>query len=193
MNQQLLLALLLSLFFGIIQVNAQRFQAGFVGGFNLSELEGEDNISSFFGLNTGLVATAKIGEIWSLSTEFLFTKSADYLHPAYYPPADYGKVRLNYLEVPVYLSILTYKRDNYFQKHFSLGISYARLLAITAEDKTGNDLSNQIIWNNKSTLVGHLKVAHYFNPQVGVDFRASLTNKDAYWAWTLAFRAIYLL
>lgn len=191
MNTKLYL-LLFFLIFQCAYAQAQRFQAGGVFGVNFSELQGGE-VSGQVGLNLGLLAKAKLNDRCYLSTEILYSQAGDYILPVFYPPADYGKIRLNYLEIPVYLSALAYQKDNCFQKHFSLGVSYLQLLSHRIETKSEINLSEQIIWERKNTLVGHLGVAHYFNSNLGLGFRASLAKNQIYWAWTLTLRMIYII
>lgn len=186
---------LFTIFFVSIFLNnitAQRFQGGLIGGVNLSELSGDD-ISSYVGLHTGITAKAKIGRNWLFSTEMLYSQAGEYVLPEYYPPANYGRIRLNYLEVPIYFSALAFDQGNYFQKHFNFGISYARLLNYKAEDVNGIDLTEQLIYKKKNTILGFIGVSHYFNENLGLDFRGALAKNSNTWAWTLSFRAIYLL
>ena len=174
------------------KVSAQRFQLGLVGGINLSELEGED-ISSNFGLNTGLKIKTAISEGWALSTELLYSQAGEYVIPVYYPPVNYGKIRLDYLEIPLSISRQFYPKEGYFEKQFSLGLSYVQLVHYKAADAFGTDVTPQIIWDQKTNLIGHLGISHFFNKQTALNFRAALGKNDNVWAWTLAFRGIYFI
>lgn len=171
---------------------AQRFQLGIVGGINLSELEGDD-ISSNFGLNTGLKIKTSISEGWALSTELLYSQAGEYVLPTYYPPVNYGKIRLDYLEIPLAISRQFYPMDDYYQKQFSLGVSYVQLVNYKAADAFGTDVTQQIIWDKKTNLIGHLGISHFFNKQTVLNFRAALGKNENAWSWTLAFRGIYFI
>lgn len=186
----------LFLFFFVLlithKVSAQRFQLGLVGGINLSELEGDD-ISSNFGLNTGFKIKTTISEGWALSTELLYSQAGEYVLPVYYPPVSYGKIRLDYLEIPLSISRQFYPKEGYYEKQFSLGLSYVQLINYKAADAFGTDVTPQIIWDQKTNLIGHLGISHFFNEQTALNFRAALGKNDNAWAWTLAFRGVYFI
>ena len=57
------------------QASAQTFSAMLVGGFNLSQIDG-DKLGGFnkIGFNTGARVSAKLSDRWSLSTEFLYSQ-----------------------------------------------------------------------------------------------------------------------
>lgn len=174
------------------RVEAQRFQLGIVGGLNLSELEGED-ISSNFGLNTGLKVKTSISKEWSLSTELLYSQAGEYVIPIYYPPVNYGKIRLDYLEIPLSISKQFFPKEDYYEKQFSLGVSYVQLINYKAADAFGTDVTQQIIWDKKNNIIGHLGISHFFNKQTVLNFRAALGKNENTWSWTLAFRGIYFI
>jgi len=174
------------------RLEAQRFQLGIIGGVNLSELEGED-ISSNFGLNTGLKVKTTISKGWSLSTELLYSQAGEYVLPTYYPPVNYGKIRLDYLEIPLSINRQFYPKDDYYQKQFSLGVSYVQLVNYEAADAFGTDITPQIIWDKKKNIIGHLGISHFFNKKTVLNFRAALGKNENTWSWSLAFRGIYFI
>lgn len=184
--------LLSSIFFITFVAEAQRFNLGIIAGINLSELEGED-ISSNFGLNTGLKIKTSLTESWSISTELLYSQAGEYVLPIYYPPLNYRKIRLNYLEIPFSINKGFYPKSNFNQKQFSLGISYVQLVDTKAIDASGIDVTQQIIWNKKNNIIGHLGISHFFSKKTTINFRAALGKNGNAWSWTLAFRGIYYL
>ncbi len=184
--------ILVFLLFMTLTAAAQRFQLGIVGGINLSELAGED-ISSNFGLNTGLKIKTTISEGWALSTELLYSQAGEYVIPVYYPSVSYGKIRLDYLEIPLSISRQFYPKEDYYEKQFSLGISYVQLVNYQAADAFGIDVTPQIIWDRKTNLIGHLDISHFFNSQTALNFRAALGKNNDAWAWTLTFRGVYYI
>lgn len=180
---------------GITQLNAQVFRAGFVGGINIKKQKSTE-LSNFeglkFGLNTGLVIKGKIAKRLAVSTEMLFTQPGSYIEPESYPNFALSTLWLNYIEVPVYLSFLRNEVDGYYRNHYSIGVSYARLVHVHAISPA-EDFSSQIIWDNKSTIIGHLTIAHYFNHNVGFDLRLSATKNSKSWTFPASLRGIYLL
>jgi len=195
MNQIIKLLFTTLLFLGINHLNAQVFRVGFVGGMNIKKQKSTE-LSNFeglkFGLNTGLVVKGRIAERLAISTELLFTQPGSYIEPESYPNFALSTLWLNYVEVPFYVSFLRNERDDYYRNHYSIGVSYARLVHIHAISSV-EDFSNQIIWNNKSTIVGHLTMAHYLNHHVGFDLRLSATKNSKSWTFPASLRGIYLL
>jgi hypothetical protein len=61
------------------------FNAGVIAGLNFSELEG-NSITDYFGLNAGLIGTARIAKHAQIGVEFLFSQNGEYILPEYYPP-----------------------------------------------------------------------------------------------------------
>ena len=147
--------------------------------------------TSNFGLHTGLKIKTAISEGWALSTELLYSQAGEYVIPVYYPPVNYGKIRLDYLEIPLSISRQFYPKEGYYEKQFSLGLSYVQLVHYKAADAFGMDVTPQIIWDGKTNLIGHLGISHFFNEQTALNFRAALGKNDN--AWALAFRGVYYI
>ncbi|MEM1121939.1 MAG: outer membrane beta-barrel protein [Bacteroidota bacterium] len=171
---------------------AQRFSSGIIVGANLSELAGDD-ISSYIGWHTGLKIATNLSERSSISTEFLFSQAGLYVAPVTYPLVNYGRIRLNYLEIPLYWTYAAFPKADYFQKKFSLGLAYTRLFDHQVVDIYGVNLREEVIWDERTALVGLLGVSHLINRQVEFNFRAALAKNKLDWAWTLTFRGIYNL
>lgn len=174
----------------IAESPAQRFQLGLIAGANLSELAGED-ISSYVGLHTGLKVATNVAPRWDISTELLYSQAGEYVTPTAYPIIDYGKIHLNYLEIPLYMTFLAYPKADYFQKKFSFGLAYTQLLNHKVENFNGVDISDQVVWDKRQAIIGLLGVSHHFNKQMELNFRAALAKNELAWAWTLSFRGIY--
>ncbi len=92
---------------------AQQFQLGVVGGINLSELAGAD-IAGYVGLHTGLKVATNLKTRLELSAELIYSQAGEYVVPIAYPITDFGKIHLNYLEIPLYLTYLGFPIDDYF-------------------------------------------------------------------------------
>lgn len=94
---------LLVVFFLVLLANksyGQKFNAGIIGGLNFSELEGSE-LTDYIGLNLGLIGTMKLSRKHQMGIELLFSQNGEYIIPEYYPKVEYGKIRLNYIEVPI--------------------------------------------------------------------------------------------
>lgn len=118
---------LMSCFSG--NINAQNIQGEFIGGFNLSQVDG-DEVVGFrkIGLNGGVGAALPLGKSWFVSVETLFNQKGAYKK---YPPntnnpnLPYYNLRLNYAEIPL---LIHYNDKD--QVTAGLGISYSRLVSI---------------------------------------------------------------
>ena len=97
---------ILFLLFFLLSLNlvAQRFSAGIVGGMNTSELDAL-GLDSYTGLNIGLVGTAKLKNRFHLSTEILWSQNGDYIIPFQYADIQYDRVRLDFVEIPIQLAL----------------------------------------------------------------------------------------
>lgn len=188
--------LLISIYFLLIvfitKSKAQGFQLGLIGGVNLSELAGSD-IFSYVGLHTGLKVGAHLKTRLNISTELVYSQAGEYVLPISYPITNFGKIHLNYLEIPLYLTYLGFPKEDFFQKKFSFGVAYTQLLSHKVEDILGKNISDQVIWDRRNSVIGLLGVSHHFNKNLELNFRAALGKNEESWAWTLSFRGIYNL
>lgn len=180
------------LFFLSYQATAQRFSIGIIGGINVAEFSNPD-FSNYIGLNTGLKGTLNLGKTWSCSTEFLYSQAGEYVAPIAYASSNIDQIRLDFLEIPFYFSKLAFPKDHYFQKQFSIGFSFVKLINHKIKDDSGKDISDQTIWKQKENVAGHLGVSHYFDPNIELNFRAALSKNEIAWIWTLSLRGIYNL
>lgn len=172
----------------------QRFNAGFVLGLNFSELEGKD-ITDYYGLNTGLIANARLAKHTQISAELLFSQNGEYILPECYPAYEYGKIRLNHIEIPFHIDWLigVFEREKFYDWHINLGFAYTRLLSYKVEDIGKNDVSNQIDYLNKEALLFQIGSSYYFNSRFGFSFKASLPLRVDGLSWTLAARMVYMI
>lgn len=151
---------------------AQRFLGGLVGGFNLSQIDG-DKLAGFnqIGLNAGARVAAIINERWQLSLELLFSQQGSSRTPNDDLSSIYDHIRTNFVEAPVLINFIEWKF------HISGGFSYARLINFTAVDFTGEDISDNQNFNPGifSFIVG---ATFYFNEHSGLNLRWSKYIND---------------
>lgn len=179
------------------QVESDRlFKAGIVGGFNASQLDGDQFRGySKLGAHTGLKiiyqlpSKPKIG----LSTEMLFSmkgSSSDLNFSS--SNNNQVKIKLNYIEIPLLVSYREWKMD------FHTGLSYGRLISSSTSILTTNYLEGDFRKYDLNVLFG---ATYYFNDNMGATFRYSRSfvnavkkevNKDALVGHLLTFRLEYL-
>ncbi len=81
---------------------AQRFIGGAIGGFNFSQIDG-DELAGFhkFGFNVGGYVSAVLAERWQLSMELLFSQQGSKLSSRDGFNAAFDRIHLNFVEVPL--------------------------------------------------------------------------------------------
>ncbi|MFM9983597.1 MAG: outer membrane beta-barrel protein [Flavobacteriales bacterium] len=173
---------------------AKRFNVGGIFGLNFSELEG-NGITDYYGINTGLIGTARLTKHSQLAMELLYSQNGEYVLPTYYPPIEYGRVRLNHIEIPVHFDILIgiFEREKFYDWHLQFGAAYTRLLNYSARDQGKVDVSDQIIYKNKEAMLLQAGTSYQFTKKLSVNFRASLPIRVNGLDWTLAARLCYML
>ena len=175
-----------------LTAEAQRFKGGLVAGFNLSELVGE-GIGHYIGLNTGVRATVTFNEHWQLGTELLFSQKGEYLLPDFYPIEIYKRVSLNYIELPVQAEYSFRMRDEAaLLWTLSAGLAYVQLINHVVEVEGLGDITDDIVFSNRNTILIVGGITAYFNEHVGLNLRAALSTDSDLLEWTLAARAIYM-
>lgn len=116
---------LLSLFM-LSQVQAQKIKGALIGGFNLSQVDG-DEIYGYNkpGLNLGASAIFPFNNYLQLSIENIYNQKGSYQGPQYSLDSLTGEYRLklDYLEVPV---LLHYNDKD--KLIFGLGVSWGRIV-----------------------------------------------------------------
>ena len=186
--------LLLSMFCSDTNGQLARFNAGFVGGLNFSELEGK-SVTDYFGLNAGLIGTARLSKHSQLGLEMLFSQNGEYVLPEYYPAIQYGPVWLNHVEVPVHIDWLigVFERDEYYDWNLNIGLAYARLVGYNIENVEKENVDQQVIYRNRDAVLLQAGTTYHFTKKMGVNFKASLPLRIDGLSWTLAARVIYML
>jgi len=194
MAKSLLFFLLVIL--GSFQAFAQtsRFKAGFVGGLNFAELEGND-LTDYFGLNVGLLGAMRLGNKTQLGVEFLFSQNGEYILPTYYPNIQYGPIQLNHLEIPVYFDWLLsgVRNDKSYSLHLNLGLAYARLMGYKVQSIEKEDISDQIIYTNKEAYLVQAGTTYNLGKKIGLNLKATLPIRKEGLDWTLAARVVYVM
>jgi hypothetical protein len=163
-------------------------------GLNFSELEGNE-ITDYYGLNTGIMGIAKFSKHGQVGMEMLFSQNGEYILPGYYPPLQYGKVRLNHVELPIHVDWLigVFQRDKFYDLNLNIGIAYTRIFSHHIEDLDKNDVSSQIIYENKEAMLLQAGMFYRFSEHLGMNLKASLPMRIDGLSWTLAARMIYYL
>jgi len=121
--------------FGKINIQAQRVQGGIIGGFNLSQVDGDKAFGyKRFGLNSGLTALVPvINENFIFGIETTYSQKGAYQKPQYKDTDSLGneltgeyKLHLNYLEVPF---LFLYNDKDVITA--GGGFSYGRLVSLS--------------------------------------------------------------
>lgn len=195
--------LAISIFIVSNHTQAQTFEAGLIGGINLSQLHG-DGLAGFnqIGLNVGGRVAIQTSERWKWNIDLLFSqkgsnKSADD------PSNFFDSYRLNYAEVPIMVSFLDWLDatgdGDFYKLHFTGGVAIGRLVDFKVIDALGTDVTDLQNFNRFS--VDLIAGATYFiNPHIGINAQYSFATLDvrkekeeqSLAGRTLTFRAIYM-
>lgn len=169
-----------------------RFNAAVVAGLNFAELEGE-KVTDYFGLNAGLLGTARLSKHSQIGVELLFSQNGEYILPESYPQLEYGQVWLNHIEIPVHIDWLigVFQRDKFYDWNLNLGVAYTRLIGHKAKDINDLDVSRQIVYGNKEAYLLQAGTHYQFTRRVGLNLKASLPMRVDGLSWTLAARMMY--
>lgn len=117
--------------------SAQRFGAGVVAGFNMSQIAG-DEMAGFdkFGFVGGLHGTANLVDKLDLNVEFLYSVRGS--RPGVFNPSVDPDINitLKYLDLPVYVTYKDWYDEvkGYHKAYLLGGFSYGRLLNVTTSD-----------------------------------------------------------
>ena len=173
---------------------SSKFNAGFVAGMNFSELEG-NGITDYFGLNAGLLGTARLTKHSQFGMEILFSQNGEYILPEYYPDLQYGPVRLNHVEVPIHIDWLigVFERDKFYDWNLNIGLAYTRLVSYNIENSDKENVNDQIVYGKKDALLLQAGTTYNFTKNMGLNFKASLPIRIEGLSWTLAARLIYMI
>jgi len=158
-------------------LSAQTFSGMLVGGFNLSQVNG-DKLAGYnkLGLNLGARVSARLNDRWHLSTEMLYSQQGASRAVTDDVSSIYDKIRLNFVEVPVMINFKDWKILA------SAGISYNRLINYEVIDNLGTDITELEVY--REDLAGLvIGATYFFSEKWGLNIRwsrhlTSLKDKD---------------
>jgi len=168
--------------------------AGVVAGLNFAELEGE-GITDYFGLNAGIIGTARLSKHSQLGMEILFSQNGEYILPKYYPALQYGQVWLNHVEVPIHIDWLigVFEREKFYDWNLNIGLAYARLISYNVKTIDKENVTDKIVYGNRDVLLLQAGTSYNFTKKLGLNCKASLPIRIEGLSWTLATRLIYMI
>lgn len=184
--------------------HAQTFEAGLIGGINLSQLNG-DNLAGFnqIGLNVGGRVAVQTSERWRWNVDILFSQKGSNKGKDDPQSAPFDSYRLNYVEVPIMISFLDWldqeDEREYYKLHFTAGFSVGQMVDFKVIDVLGQDVSDLQEFNKISVdlIVG---TTYFINPNIGINAQYSFAALDvrkekqaqSLAGRTLTFRTIYM-
>lgn len=136
MRQRLIFLILSFGLFCSYSLLGQRFQGGLIAGFNLTQLDG-DRIAGYnkIGLNVGGKVTTVLTDKWGFTLELLFSQQGSRASAAEISPV-YDAIRLNFVEVPVFLHFQDWKFK------VNAGLTYNRLIDYEVIQIDGADITD---------------------------------------------------
>ena len=138
--------LIIFIFFSLFTVKAQFIKGALTGGFNLSQVDG-DQVFGFrkFGLNLGPSAIIPVKNNFSIVLEVLYSEKGSSQRPVdkYVDSTQEYRLKLNYAEVPL---LIQYADKGGFV--FGAGMSYGRLVSV--KEKQFDHTTQTIKWDNIS-------------------------------------------
>jgi len=185
-------------------INAQTFEAGLLGGINLSQLHG-DGLAGFnqIGINAGGRVAVIPNERWMWSMDLIFSQKGSNKSTDDNPSIEFQSFRLNYTEAALmtsYLDWLEVDSENEFYKlHFHGGLAWGRLLNFKVVDIDDIDISDtEDFSKNMFDLL--LGATFYINKNFGINGQFAYTinnvrkdkNEQSLQGRTLTFRAVYM-
>ena len=205
MKRYIILFLILFQIIVIKKTSAQKevFGIGGIIGINFSLLSFEQPIGNEQsynnnGLVAGICCNADINRHYNVKMEILYSRNGAYINPESVENIQYGKIKLNYIEVPFHFDyyINSYKSTKFLPDWaIEMGGAYANLFSYHIEDIDKNDITKQTVYNYKSVFLFQLGSTVYFFDHFGGNIRFSIPflpaeNKPGL---TTAIRLIYRL
>ena len=171
-----------------------KFNAGIIAGLNFAELEGEE-LMDYYGLNAGIIGTVGVSKHAQLGMELLFSQNGEYILPEFYPQLDYGKIRLNHLEIPIHIDwlIKVFQRDKFYDWNLNLGVAFTRLLGYKAEEMGGFDVTDQVVYGNKTASLLQAGTTYHFSDKIGLNLKASIPIRVEGLNWTVSARMVCMV
>ncbi|NLH51351.1 MAG: PorT family protein [Bacteroidales bacterium] len=181
MKKLFFLSLILLLALCIPRTEAQVFRGILIGGFNLSQVDG-DEIYGFtkLGANIGAGAMLPFNKKWSVTMETVFSQKGSRQAPIYVDTMPDGTVitgqyslRLNYVEVP----LLIHFTDKEVVSA-GAGISYGRLVGVTEKEHgrlvESTTLQNGPYSRDNWEIIGDIKLPLRKNVKINLRYSYSL-------------------
>ncbi len=170
-----------------LQAQFPQFHGGLATGVNFAELEG-DGVTDYAGLNAGLWSSIRFHRHWQAGLGMHYSRNGEYILPDYYPDLDYGQIRLDHIEVPVHIAVLTFcsddgtaskggpskRRPQPCMLSFQWGLAYAYLLRHQVKDAQGFNRSDQVHYGNRDALLMQSGFTVQAHPRLGLRLKASL-------------------
>ncbi len=151
----------------------RRFKGGLVGGFNLSQIEGDDAAGyNKIGLQGGARVAIILKEKMDLGIELLFSQRGSAARNENQGRFAF-KLTLNYIEVPVLFNYMDWQAEDedYYRLHFHAGFSYGRLISFKTDEFSNLIILEDFIRDNDvSWMAG---ATYYINKNLGVTARYS--------------------
>lgn len=149
----------------------------------------------YYGINAGLMGTMRITPHFQMGMELLFSQNGEYILPDYYPAVQYGTIWLNHIEIPIHFDFLigVFEREDFYDWNLNIGIAYTRLLSYYGEDFLQNDVTDQVVYENKEARLLQFGTTYNFSRRFGLNFKASLPIRVEALDWTVAVRMVYTI
>lgn len=182
----------------------RRFKGGIIGGFNISQIEGDEAAGyNKIGLQGGLRVAIILKERMDLGIEMLFSQrgsAARNQNQGAFP----FKLTLNYIEVPVLLNYMDWQAEDkdYYKLHFHAGFSYGRLISFSTDDNQLTSLGDFFRDNDVSWIGG---ATYYVNKNLGITARYSRSiypffvademttpNANSLIGYQISFQTVYM-
>jgi hypothetical protein len=126
----------LMIFLFCVQLKGQQFKASVLSGLTLAQIDG-DLLSGFNqpGFRGGFHLDSRLNDRWSLAMEMAFSQSGSRRQLTDAPGAVIHKIRLNQVEVPVFVQFTEWKFN------VGAGLAYQRLFHYAIKDISGSDVT----------------------------------------------------
>lgn len=173
--KRIFISLVLMISFSSYTANAQRIMGAVFGGFNATQVDG-DEVYGYkkFGLNIGAAAIIPVYGNWSVSLENTYSEKGAHQRPRFLDSLDGSyDLKLNYLEVP----LLIHFTDKDIVT-FGAGMSWGRLIGVSEQRNgykmSGTTLESGIYRNSDLNLLIDVRFRIYKRLHFDVRYAYSL-------------------
>jgi hypothetical protein len=99
------------------------------------------------------------------------------------------------VKIPIHIDWLigVFQRDKFYDWYLNIGLAYTQLIGYYTEDFSGKDISDLVIYDNKSATLLQAGTTYRFSPHFGLNLKASLPIGVSRLDWTLAARLVYII